>query len=261
MAQLKPMEFSCYTSLMNSSSFEEKITLVREKMAIADTVTVLSGAGLSADSGIPTFRGAGGLWKNFRAEELATPEAFSHNPRLVWEWYDWRRGIIAGKDPNGGHFMIAEMEKDYQRFHLITQNVDGYHEKAGSTNPIELHGNIWMVRCTHCGRISFNFDVPLKLLPECSLCGGLLRPHIVWFGEALAPENIEKSYAALENSDLMFVVGTSGVVQPAASFSNIARDRGAFIVEINPEETAISEVMDISLQGKAGEILSLLMQS
>lgn len=246
---------------MSLSQLQEKIGIVKEKLRKAGSVTVLTGAGLSADSGIPTFRGAEGLWKNFRAEELATPEAFLKDSGLVWGWYDWRRTIIAAKEPNAGHYMIAELEKLFSRFHLITQNVDGLHEKAGSTNPIELHGNIWKVRCTRCGQISFNFDVPVKIPPECRSCGGLLRPHIVWFGESLEPENLEKSYAALANSDLMFVIGTSGVVQPAASFAGMARSRGAFLVEINPEETAISEVMDIALQGKAGEILQLIVNS
>ncbi len=240
---------------MSKLELKDKIQLIKEKLLQADSVTVLTGSGISADSGIPTFRGKDGLWKNHRAEELATPEAFSRDPRLVWEWYDWRRGIIATKEPNPGHFMVAELEKEFTRFHLITQNVDGLHEKGGSTNPIELHGNIWKVRCTQCYQISFNFDVPIHILPTCKECGGLLRPHIVWFGEQLDDTDMEKSYAAVQHADVMLVIGTSGVVHPAASLAGIAKRNGAFVVEINLEETPISNEMDITLFGKAKDLL------
>lgn len=240
---------------MSKLEFKDQIQLIKEKLSQADTVTVLTGSGISAESGIPTFRGKEGLWKNHRAEELATPKAFSRDPRLVWEWYDWRRGMIATKEPNAGHFMVAELEKEFTRFHLITQNVDGLHEKGGSTNPIELHGNIWKVRCTQCHQVSFNFDVPIHILPTCKACGGLLRPHIVWFGEQLDDSDMEKSYAAVYQTDLMFVIGTSGVVHPAASLAGIAKRNGAFVVEINLEETPISHEMDVTLLGKAKNIL------
>jgi NAD-dependent deacetylase len=240
---------------MSKLEFKDQIQRIKEKLSEADSVTVLTGSGISADSGIPTFRGNDGLWKSHRAEELATPEAFSRDPRLVWEWYDWRRGIIATKVPNAGHFMVAELEKEFTRFHLITQNVDGLHEKGGSTNPIELHGNIWKVRCCQCHLVSFNFDVPIHILPTCNECGGLLRPHIIWFGEQLDDTDMEKSYAAVQHADLMFVIGTSGVVHPAASLAGIAKRNGAFLVEINLQETPISHEMDITLFGKAKDIL------
>ncbi len=240
---------------MITPEIQIQIGLIKEKLEKADTVTVLTGAGISADSGVPTFRGNDGLWKHYRAEYLATPEAFLKNPELVWEWYDWRRRLIASKEPNAGHYMIAEMEKPFTRFHLITQNVDGLHEKAGSTNPVELHGNIWKVRCTVCHGISFNFDVPIKLLPLCKGCGGLLRPHIVWFGEPLDEIDIEKSYAAVSNSNVVLIIGTSGLVYPAASLAGIARENGAFVAEINLERTPISEEMDITLIGKAKDLL------
>ena len=245
---------------MNLKDYQNQVKQVKDKLEKANTVTVLTGSGLSADSGIPTFRGKDGLWKEYRAEELATPEAFSKNPCLVWEWYDWRRGIIAAREPSAGHYIIAELEKLFTRFHLITQNVDGLHEKAGSTNPIEIHGNIWKVRCTRCHRISFDFDVPIHILPTCKECGGLLRPHIIWFGEQLDDIDMEKSYAAVENSDVLLVIGTSGIVHPAASFAGIAKRRGAYLVEINLEKTPISEEMDITILGKAKDILPLLIQ-
>ena len=243
---------------MESEPLQSNIRIVRERLAKAELVTVLTGSGISADSGIPTFRGNEGLWKNFRAEALATPEAFSKDPRLVWEWYDWRRGIIASCEPNAGHYILAEMEKAFTRFHLITQNVDGLHEKAGSTSPIELHGNIWKVRCTACSKVSFNFDLPLKYPPECKLCGGLLRPHIVWFGESLDPEDLEKSAAALRVCEVMLVIGTSSLVYPAASFAGEAQRNGAFVAEINLEETPISNFMDVTLLGKGKDILPAL---
>ena len=244
---------------MPHQEIQNQIKELKEKLEKANAVTVLTGSGLSADSGIPTFRGKEGLWKEYRAEELATPGAFRDNPRLVWEWYDWRRGVIASKEPSAGHYIIAELEKHFTRFHLITQNVDGLHEKAGSANPIELHGNIWKIRCTQCHRISFNFDVPIHLLPACQECGGLLRPHIVWFGEQLEEIDMEKSYAAVEHSDVMLVIGTSGVVHPAASFAGIAKRKGAYVAEINLERSVISDDMDITLLGKAKDILPLLL--
>jgi NAD-dependent deacetylase len=244
---------------MRQSGRDRDFQIIRSRLASSCTLTVLTGAGISADSGIPTFRGREGLWKQFKPEDLATPQAFSNDPRLVWEWYNWRRGLIASKSPNAGHYVIAEMEKQVSRFHLVTQNVDGLHERAGSTNPIELHGNIWKVRCTHCHRISFNFETPLRILPTCAECGGLLRPHIVWFGEQLEEEVLEKTAAVLRQTDLMMIIGTSGIVHPAASFAGLAKSRGAFLVEINPERTPMSQEMDITLRGKGMEILPLLL--
>lgn len=241
----------------------DKINKIKERLALARAITVLTGAGISADSGIPTFRGEDGLWRNFRAEDLATPEAFARDPRLVWEWYDWRRGLIASKTPNAGHHTLAEMEKRCGRFTLITQNVDGFHALAGSRNLVELHGNIWKVRCTKCGRVSVNRDVPLQILPYCQLpsqkCGGLLRPHIVWFGESLDARDIEKSMAALQDCDFMLVIGTSGVVWPVASFAEVAKSSGAFVVEVNPHPSVQSNLMDDVIKGRASEILPRLL--
>ncbi len=224
----------------------------------SDNVVFLTGAGISAESGVPTFRGEEGLWRNFRAEELATPFAFQRDPKLVWEWYDWRRNLIKPLYPNAGHKVIASVEQKKSSFKLITQNVDGLHQKAGNKKYVELHGNIWKTRCTEEGKVTENLESPLKKIPPVCECGAMLRPHIVWFGESLPVEAIQSSYQAAENCDLMMVVGTSAVVQPAASLPGIAKNTGAFVIEINAEETPISDMVDDSYLGKAGEILPLL---
>jgi len=234
------------------------ISSIRDRLVDASSVAVLTGAGISADSGIPTFRGKEGLWRSFRPEDLATPEAFRRDPRLVWEWYNWRREIIATKDPNAAHYALVEMEKRAASFHLITQNVDGLHAKAGSKNLIEIHGNIWKVRCTICGAVSENYDVPIEILPWCFNCNGLLRPHIVWFGEPLDPEDIRRCMEILSRCEIMLVIGTSGVVQPAASFVAMAKRGGAYVVEVNLEETPNSYLVDEVLIGRASEVVPML---
>ncbi len=228
---------------------------VRARLATARAVTVLTGAGISADSGVPTFRGADGLWRNFRAEDLATPEAFARDPRLVWEWYNWRRELIATKKPNPAHYAVAELERRLERFWLITQNVDGLHRTAGSQKLSEIHGNIWKVRCTRCSRVDENREVPIAILPSCAACGGLLRPHIVWFGESLASEDLDRSYEALGRCEVLLIIGTSGIVYPAASFAPVAKAAGAFVVEINLDPTPHPELVDVSLQGRAKDVV------
>jgi NAD-dependent deacetylase len=235
------------------------IGIVRNKVAGAKSLVVLTGAGISADSGVPTFRGADGLWRNFRAEDLATPEAFEHDPRLVWEWYNWRRELIATKQPNPAHDAVVEIERRCARFWLITQNVDGLHRAAGSTQLSEIHGNIWKVRCTTCGVIEDNHDVPIPILPSCRHCHGLLRPHIVWFGESLSPVDLSRCAAALRSCDVLLVIGTSGVVYPAAGFASVAKEAGAFVAEINPDPSPHSSTVDVSLKGRAKEIVPLLL--
>ena len=224
----------------------------------SEKTVVLTGAGISAESGVPTFRGEEGLWRNFRAEELATPSAFQRDPKLVWEWYDWRRNLIKPLHPNAGHKVIASIEKKKPDFKLITQNVDGLHRKAGNEECVELHGNIWKTRCTEEGKVTENLESPLKKIPPTCECGAMLRPHIVWFGESLPSDAIQSSYQAVENCDLMLVVGTSAVVQPAALLPGIAKNSGAFVIEVNAEETPVSSLADDSYIGKAGEILPLL---
>jgi NAD-dependent deacetylase len=232
---------------------------VRNKVAAARSLAVLTGAGISADSGVPTFRGADGLWRNFRAEDLATPEAFERDPRLVWEWYNWRRELIATKTPNAAHTAVVEFERRHSQFWLITQNVDGLHRSAGSTKLSEIHGNIWKVRCTVCGLIEDNHNVPIPILPSCRRCGDLLRPHIVWFGESLFADDLARCTSALQSCDVLLVIGTSGVVYPAAGFASVAKESGAFVAEINPDETPHSGVVDVSLKGRAKEIVPLLL--
>lgn len=229
-----------------------------ERLRRAKRVVVITGAGISAESGIPTFRGPNGLWRRYRAEDLATPHAFQRDPRLVWEWYDWRRQLISEKEPNAGHLAIAAMEDFFEELLLITQNVDGIHRKAGSTKLIEIHGNIWRVRCVAEGGIYSNDEVPLREIPPRCDCGALIRPDVVWFGESLSEKDLADSYAALNECDCLLVVGTSAVVQPVASFPIVARNGGAFVVEINVEPTPISGWVDESIPGKSGEVLPRL---
>jgi NAD-dependent deacetylase len=233
--------------------------LLKSKLASARSLAILTGAGISADSGVPTFRGPDGLWRNFRAEDLATPEAFERDPRLVWEWYNWRRELIATKTPNPAHVAVVEFERRWAEFWLITQNVDGLHRAAGSQKLSEIHGNIWKVRCTVCGTVEDNHDVPIAILPACRHCQGLLRPHIVWFGESLLAEDLAYCAEALQSCDLLLVIGTSGVVYPAAGFASVAKDAGAFVAEINFESTARSGTMDLSLTGRAKDLVPLLL--
>jgi NAD-dependent deacetylase len=232
---------------------------LKEKLWQANDVAVLTGAGISAESGVPTFRGPGGLWKQFRAVDLATPEAFARDPKLVWEFYNWRRELLAPLSPNPGHHALAEIERRVPHFTLITQNIDGLHKKAGSSNIMELHGNIWWVRCTDCGAPAEDLRVPLPELPACESCGALLRPHVVWFGEMLDPQVLNAAFGAIGNCDLMIVVGTSGTVQPAASMGVLAKDGGAAVAEVNLEPTPYSDIYHISISGKSGEILPQLL--
>ncbi len=219
---------------------------------------VLTGAGVSAESGIPTFRGVEGLWKKYRAEELATPEAFARNPELVWEWYEYRRNIIGKAGPNAAHRAIVHFEKVFTGFLLVTQNVDGLHFKAGNRKIVELHGNIFRNKCSRDGRI-VEISGKSDLLPRCE-CGAYLRPDVVWFGESLPSDAIEKAFDFAKKCEAMIVVGTSGVVHPAASLPSLAKTHGAWILEINIEPTPISHVADESIFGKAGEILSRIVK-
>ena len=215
-------------------------------------VAVLTGAGISAESGIPTFRGKDGLWNKYDPTELATPSAFQRDPKLVWEWYDWRRQLIAKAQPNEGHRAIVELERRFKDFTLITQNVDGLHQRAGSKKVIELHGNIWKVRCVSCGEEYYKHKTPLEELPpRCKSCGGLLRPGVVWFGESLPLDALQKAYDVSSEAELFIVVGTSAQVYPAAELPLIAKRNGARLIEVNPEETPITPYADESIREKA----------
>src|SRR5574342_1223756 len=228
-------------------SLDDQIRLARAHLSSAGAITVLTGAGISADSGVPTFRGTEGLWRQYRAEDLATPEAFQRDPRLVWEWYDWRRQKVHACNPNPAHYALARMEDYYPEFYLLTQNVDGLHRRAGSKKVTELHGNIWKMRCTREGRIIEDHRVPLEHIPPLCECGALLRPHIVWFGENLDEEDLSLAFGLSRQCDLFLSVGTSGVVQPAASLPVLAKRSGAVTLEINPEETPLSSHLDLIL--------------
>jgi NAD-dependent deacetylase len=225
----------------------------------AGRLVILTGAGISAESGVPVFRGAGGLWRQFRPEQLATPDAFARQPELVWEWYLWRRARIAEAQPNAGHRTIARWQQERQGLTLLTQNVDGLHERAGSPAPIELHGNLWRVRCAHgCGFAATDaFDAPARTALTCA-CGAWLRPDVVWFGESLDERALQHAFSAVEEADVVLVVGTSAVVYPVAALPHMARRQRARVVEINVDETPLSADVDAVLRGPAGEILPAL---
>jgi NAD-dependent deacetylase len=237
---------------MPKSKFPEELRKIFSKNS---KVAVLTGAGVSAESGMPTFRGEDGWWRNHRAEDLATPIAFARNPKLVWEWYDMRRKIIHDCSPNPGHETIAKMEEYFKDFNLITQNVDGLHQRAGNKDVIELHGNLWRVRCTEEEKTFDFMDVPLKEVPPRCECGAIIRPDVVWFGEMLPREQMELAFERAQDSDIMFVIGTSAIVQPAASIPIIGKQSGATIIEVNLEPTPLTGLVDHSFLGKAGKVL------
>jgi NAD-dependent deacetylase len=241
----------------------DSITAVRAAVKAAESIVALTGAGISAESGIPTFRGKDGLWRNFSAQALATPEAFRRDPRLVWEWYDWRRCLIQKSAPNAGHYALAELERSHviprSSFTLITQNVDGLHDYAGSTNPLKLHGDIWLVRCVGCGKEQRNKEAPLKELPPRCDCGAWLRPGVVWFGEGLPHGVWERALEACSQTEILLVIGTSATVYPVAGLAQLARNAGAKVAVVNPEPSGIDNLADWILRGPSGEILPRLL--
>jgi NAD-dependent deacetylase len=236
------------------------IVQIRRWLREAESVVVITGAGISAESGIPVFRGAGGLWRTFRAEELATPQAFARDPKLVWEWYNWRREAIASTTPNAGHHALAAIEAESDDFTLVTQNIDGLHDRAGSRNILKLHGDIWNTICTVCGEYGENREVPLATLPPPCVCRpeAVLRPAVVWFGEALPFTVWEKAENAVKRAELLLLVGTSAVVYPASGLIAIGMRNGARTVEINPQITPVSDAVDLHMAANAAEILPFL---
>lgn len=264
------------SSQSSRSSFQSKLSSSRK-------ITVLTGAGVSAESGIATFRGAGGLWRKYQAQDLASPEAWERDPGLVWEFYNYRRTAACNAAPNPAHRALATFEARWRQaggtFTLLTQNIDDLHEQAGSQNIVHLHGSIWHVRCLACGEVTLNRSIPITPayegsgspdpatrahrfveadMPHCH-CGGVQRPHVVWFGEALESKNLVAAADAIDKCAVMLVVGTSAVVHPAAGFVALAKRYGTTIVEANIEASAVNELCDYFFEGKAGEVLPSLL--
>jgi NAD-dependent deacetylase len=270
-------------------SQSKEIALARKLLQKSKSICVLTGAGISAESGIQTFRDSGGMWEEHPVEKVATPQGFKADPELVWKFYNARRKNADVAAPNPAHLALARLEVGKRRssksasagheshgngngngngngkshhskapFTLLTQNIDGLHQQAGSQNVVELHGSIWKVQCTKCGVISSDFPIELPILPYCDACKGLLRPYVVWFGEMLEPEILKAAEASTLACDLFIVVGTSAIVQPAASYPFIASQRDVPVIEVNKEHTPVSAIATVSLIGKAGEILPKL---
>lgn len=253
----------------------------RKILASAKHVVALTGAGVSAESGVPTFRGAGGLWRKFQAQQVATPSAFKADPSLVWEFYSYRREVMLTKSPNSAHKSLAEFEDRFTKqedctFTLLTQNIDRLHQVAGSKNIIELHGSLFFTRCTSCLKVEENYDspicpalkdkgspdpnakpanIPLEDLPRCKHCQSLLRPNVVWFGEPLDIDVVSSAQNAMDNCDLFLVIGTSSVVYPAALYGPMLATKGIPVAEFNIETTGVTEGFKFYFQGKCGEIL------
>ena len=237
---------------------EDFISLLRQ----TSKLVAITGAGVSQESGLRTFRDAQtGLWAQYKPEDLASPEAFRRDPKLIWDWYAWRREAVKGVRPNAGHYALADIETHVPEFTLITQNVDGLHRMAGSKKVLELHGNIQRVRCAECYTFTETWDDDTESVPQCSRCGGLLRPDVVWFGEALPRDQLEAAVEAARTCEIFFSIGTSGVVQPAASLAHAAHNRGAVVVEINAEPTPLTSKANYAFHGKSGQLLPELVKA
>jgi NAD-dependent deacetylase sirtuin 5 len=263
---------------------QEAVKEFRLSLNSAKKIVVVTGAGVSAESGVPTFRGAGGYWRTYQATDLATPEAFKANPSLVWEFYHYRREVMLTKNPNRAHLAIAALQKHCKEtgkgFTLITQNIDRLHQKAGSTDVVELHGSLWETRCTKCRDIKENRDspicpalkdkgapdpnqseasLPMDQLPKCS-CGGLLRPNVVWFNENLDPAILNVAFDTADKCDVLLVVGTSSVVYPAALIAPNAVKHGAVVAEFNIETTEVTNKFSYMFKGKAGVLMPYILE-
>ena len=244
--------------------YEFSASILR-RLREAKSVAALTGAGVSAESGVATFRDPDGLWAKFRPEELASMDGFLKNPNLVWEWYQARRDVIERVQPNAGHRALAEMQAWYEergaRFTLITQNVDKLHQRAGSRDVVELHGNIVENYCSRCKRpheYRYAAAPEVKEPPRCDYCGGMIRPAVVWFGEILPADALEEAASAAETCEVFFSIGTSAEVYPAAGLPVEAKRAGAFFIEINPNETALSRYADVYIAAPSGEVLPAL---
>jgi len=230
-----------------------KLNLNRKSWIVA-----LTGAGVSAESGVPIFRGRGSMWENETARNLARKSGPPWNTRETWEFYEWRRGLVSRCEPNAAHLTLAEMEDFFENFYLITQNVDGLHHRAGSRKVLELHGNMWKGRCPRDGEIVDLPKTPLETIPPIHSCGEALRPHVVQFGEPLEQKILEAALDLSQRAELFLVIGTSGVVSPARDLPLLAREGGAIVIEVNREPTVLTPYVTLSIQGKAAEILPKL---
>jgi len=239
---------------MDETFPEEPIEILKK----AGSVSVMTGAGISAESGIRTFRGKDGLWDEFDPDEVATPQAFERSPLKVWKWHDELLGTISDCKPHAAHSVLASMERHYEEFVVVTQNIDNFHQDAGSKNVIELHGNAWRVKCIEEGKVWLDRKTPKDELPPHCSCGSLIRPDVVWFNEPLPLEALQRSQAAMLQCDVLLVIGTSAVIQPAASLPFIAFDNGTPILEFNLEPTPHTGICTYSFFGKAGETLPMV---
>ena len=246
---------------MHDTDYDRAAEQSARILASARFVAMLTGAGVSAESGVPTYRDARtGLWARFDPLQLATPTAFANQPKLVWDWYAWRRELVAKVEPNPAHGALVDIERRVPDCLLITQNVDGLHRRAGSRKVVELHGNIGRVKCSREGTVVEHWDCAGDDVPRCAGCGALLRPDVVWFEEMLPPEALAAAEAMARRCDLMLVVGTSAEVYPAAALPIIAKASGAVVIEINPNTTALSATADYLLRGPAGSVLPALVR-
>lgn len=257
------------SSLRHSRAVNDLIEQAVSALARARSLAVLTGAGVSKESGIPTFREAQtGLWVQYDPQELATPQAFRHNPKLVWDWYEYRRQLVVEANPNSGHLALVELEQLVPRVVVLTQNVDGLHQAAGSTDVVELHGNLRRSKCfANCRGDPTLIDVTALRSesreaspPLCPHCGGYVRPDVVWFGETLREAALSRAYQASEECDVMLIVGTSGAVHPAAALPAVAKGAGKTVIEVNPEPSGITSFADLILQGPGGEVLPRLVE-
>ncbi len=245
---------------MSAVDFERSLEEAAVLLCRARRVVAFTGAGMSAESGIPTFRDPGGLWEQFRPEELATPEAFERDPDRVWAWYQHRRRVIEQAQPHAGHRALAAMEAYFEEFTVVTQNIDRLHHRAGSRRVLELHGTILENRCHRCGRPYVEEPLPAETAPVCPACGGRVRPAVVWFGELLPESVFAAAESAVERCDVMLSIGTSGEVYPAAGLVWRAKSFGAAVVEINPNPTELSSIADVVVRAPAAQALPRLLE-
>lgn len=235
----------------------DKIQILQDKIIHSKSIVVLTGAGVSQESGISTFRGEDGLWNDFKPEELANYGSFIKSPKIVWDWYEWRKDIIMNAQPNACHYGLSRIESK-KNILIVSQNVDGLHEEAGSKNLIELHGNIWETICIKCMDVQKEKSLHKDIPPDCSLCNGLLRPNVVWFDEIIPASKIDNISEKINHCDLFLILGTSGLVQPASLFGVYAKQKNKYVIEINLDDTPNNHFYDLHITDKVGEVFNSL---